>query len=336
MFITHPQNTKSVEEFASFIRTRFQAVNKNWWEIAAAFSEARDMYGKGSSRFKELCKLTRFSESTITKLISIITSDRLRKYAVSLSSVHSWGTLYAISSLTEEQFDAFKNHYKLDSPETLAPFITQADVGRFKKEPTPRSVFRGYAMVQVDDEAVKGGLLTGDEFEELLNLLKKLETLSSYVAIKRLGNDEKEELSRLNRVEDKVQQIIRRKYLEGINAKLAKYSAYKGEAPSVYQARVLGKNREELMVDLELDSKEAFNYLGLDYNMAAFYKEAEAAVNAAELALMDKYAKKVLSRPPVVKESEEDERAAIEQMAEDFAKRGGFKKFDKDRFKDWI
>ena len=335
MFIIHPQNTKSVEEFASYIRTRFQAVNKNWWEIAEAFSEARDMYGKGSSRFKELCKLTRFSESTITKLISIITSDRLKKHAVPLSSVHSWGTLYAISSLTEEQFEAFKKHYKLDDPETLAPFITQADVGRFKKEPTTRSVFRGYAIVQVDDEAVKGGLLDGKEYEELLKLLEKMESLSSYIAVKRLGNDEKEELSRLNRLENKVQQIIRRLYIEGINAALAKYTLNKGETTAVLRTRILGKNRDELMMDFELDAEEAFKYLGLDYNMAAFYKQAESEVNAAACARTDRYAKKVLSRLPVVKEPEEDERAAIERMAEDFAKSGALKKFDKSRFKDW-
>ena len=79
-------------------------------------------------------------------------------------------------------------------------------------------------------------------------------------------------------------------------------------------------------MDFELDAEEAFKYLGLDYNMAAFYKQAESEVNAAERALADKYAKKVLSRLPVVKEPEEDERAAIEQMIKDLAKTRGFKK----------
>ena len=326
MNITHAQNTKSVEEFAVYIQRRLQSNTRNWWEVATAFSEARDMYGTGSKQFKELSKITRFSESTIAKMISIINSDRLKKYAVSLSSVHSWGTLYAISSLTDEQFEALKVKYKLDEQQTLAPFITQADVSRFKKEPSKRSVFRGYAIVQVDDEAVKGGLLDGKEYEELLNLLEKMETLSSYVAVKRVGNDEKEELSRLSRVDNKVQQIIRRVYTEGINAALAKYTLNKGETTAVLRTRVLGKNRDELMMDFELDAEEAFKYLGLDYNMAAFYKQAESEVNAAERALADKYAKKVLSRLPVVKEPEEDERAAIEQMIKDLAKTRGFKK----------
>jgi len=333
MNITHAQNTKSVEEFAAYIQRRLQSNTRNWWEVATAFSEARDMYGTGSKQFKELSKITRFSESTIAKMISIINSDRLKKYAVSLSSVHSWGTLYAISSLTDEQFEALKVKYKLDEPKTLAPFITQADVSRFKKEPSKRSVFRGYAVVQVDDEAVKGGLLDGKEYEELLKLLEKMESLSSYVAVKRVGNDEKEELSRLNLLENKVQQIIRRLYIEGINATLAKYTLNKGETTAVLRTRILGKNRDELMMDFELDAEEAFKYLGLDYNMAAFYKQAESEVNAAERALADKYAKKVLSRLPVMKEPEEDEEASWNEVRQQFAEKKEKEQARRERWK---
>ena len=328
-------NTKSVEEFASYIQKRVQSNTQNWWEIAEAFAEARDMYGSGSSAFKQLREMVRLSESTITKLMAIVSSDRLRKYAVSLSSVHSWGTLYAISTLNEEQFAEFKLKYKLDDPDTLAPFITQGEVSRFRKEPSERSVFRGYAMIQVDDEAVKGGLLSGSEFDELQKLLSQMEALSSYIAVKRMVNDEKEELSRLSRIEEKVQQIIRRKYLEGINATMARHKCRQDEKQSAFKARVLGKNQEELLGDLRSDAHEAFMYLGLDYSMGAFYKEAESEVNDAELARMDRFAKKVLSRLPVVKEPEEDEEAALEQLMKDYAAKGGFKKFDKSRFKDW-
>lgn len=313
-------NVKSVDEFASYIRTRFQLVNKNWWEIAAAFAEAREMFGTESKSFKTLREITRFSESTITKLISIVSSERLKKYAVQLSSVQSWGTLYAISSLTEEQFEALKKNYKLDDPQTVAPFMTQTDVSKFKKQVVERSVFRGYAVIQVDDQAVKGSLLTGVEFEQLQRLLTKIESLSSYIAVKRVLNEEKLELSRLNRIDAKSKQIARRAYTEEINSILARHPKQKDENRSAHEVRVLGANITELMTDLEIDAAEAFKWLGLHYDVAGFYNKAEEEVCAAELLLADKYAKKVLSRQLVEKEPAYDEAEAMVEFEKRISK----------------
>jgi len=327
-------NTKPVEEFVSFISTRLKTANKSWLEIAEAFAEAQEMYGSASKSFKDLCELTRFSQSTIAKLISIVNSDRLKKYDVQLSSVQSWGTLYAIASLTEEQFEMLKANFKLDDTKTIAPFITQSDVESLKRAPKVPSLFKGYAVIQVDDEAVKGGLLTGDEFNELQELLERLERMSSYIAVKKLVNEEKEELSRLNRIEHKVQQHIRRSYLEGINAILARNIKLKDEKRYAFEVRILGKNRDELMLNLQLDAKEAFGYLGLEYDMAVFYMKAEADVNTTENARIDKFAKKVLSRPPVVKEPEYCEADAWEEFKQQFTKAKSDKRFSPVKIKE--
>jgi hypothetical protein len=328
-------NQKTVTEFADYIRTCYQSINKNWLQIAEAFAEAKEMFGSGSSSFKQLAKTTRFSESSISKLISVVNSKRLKEYAVQFSSVQSWPTLYAISTLNEDQFELFKKHFSIDENPDTAPFITQSDVNRFRKEQTEKSLFRGYAVVQVDDEAVKGGLLSGDEYSTLQQLLEKMETLSSYVAIKRLGNDEKEELSRLNRLENKVRQIARRLLMETINARLAKYKKHKGEKQGFYEARVLGRNREELMNDFQVDEAEVFAFLGIEYDLGKFYKEAEAEMLNAEVKLTDRYAKKVLSRPPVVKEVEIVDDDFIEPPT--YHKAGMFfsKPINKDAFKDF-
>ena len=297
MDVTTFTNTKTVDEFVGEIQKHIQASTENWWQIALAFAEAKDMYGTGSQRFKELSERTNFSVSKIAKLVSIVSSERLKQYARELSSVHSWGTLYAITTLTDEQFSAFKGKYELDKPDLVVRFISQEDVDSFRKVAKERSVFKGYAIIQVDDEAVKGGLLTGVEFDELQKLLIKMEALSSYVAVKRVTNDEKEELTRLTRVENKVQQLIRKAYMESINVKLDLYNKNEGERQSIFEARILGKNREELMDDFKIDAREAFKYLGFEYDMAAFYKKAEGEVNAAEMVRTNKYAQKVLTRP---------------------------------------
>ena len=107
-------NQKSVQEFTTYILERIQASNKNWWEIAQAFSEAREMYGFESDSFKKLCTETKFSKSKASKLATIAMSERLKMYAAKLLAVHSWGTLYAITTLNDQQFQDLKQKLRLD------------------------------------------------------------------------------------------------------------------------------------------------------------------------------------------------------------------------------
>ena len=217
----------------------------------------------------------------------------------------------------QPDFDAFVGwvsaaQNRLANPDLVRPFISQEDVDGFRKVAKERSVFKGYAIVQVDDEAVKGGLLTGVEFEELQKLLKKMEALSSYVAVKRVTNDEKDEITRLTRIENKVQQLIRKAYMDHIDARLEPYKKNKDERQSAFEARILGNNREELMEDLKANSRKAFEFLGLEYDVAMFYKMAEREVNATEMARANKYALKVLSRPTEAKGPDRDNGPASE------------------------
>ena len=327
-------NIKSVGEFVSYIRNRIQEANRNWMEIAQAFAEAEEMYGSGSERFKQLREQTNFSRSKIAKLLAIVSSERLKKYAVQLSSVQSWGTLYAIETLTDDQFNKLKEQYKFDDPYTVAPFISQTDVDKIRRGAVERSMFRGYAVIQVDDEAVKGGLLSGAEFEELERLLAKIEQLSSYVKLKRSDADEKQEISRMNQIFEKVKQVTRRHYLEAVNATLERRVKYKGESQTAYEVRCFGKNKSELMGDLHFNAEEAFKWIGANYDMATFYNEAEEEVSKAEKARMNKFANKVLSRPAIIKEPVYEEAETTAAPKNWFFKGVGSQKasFEKSKF----
>jgi len=312
MDITKISNTKPVDEFVSYIRNRLQGANRNWIEIAEAFAEAEEMYGSGSERFKQLREQTNFSRSKIAKLLAIVNSERLKRYAVKLASVQSWGTLYAISSLTHEQFEKLKQKYELDNPSTVAPFISQTDVDKIRKGEVKRSFFRGYVSIQVDDEAVKGGLLSGVEFEQLEKLLGEIEALSSYVNLKRTDIEEKAEVSRLQLIMEKVKQVTRRRYVAAINATLERRKKTKGENRNNLTIRCFGKSETELMTDLQVDPEQAFEAIGANYDMATFYNDAEDEVNKAERAKMDKFAKKVINRPVVENEATFDHEEAID------------------------
>ena len=170
--------------------------------------------------------------------------------------------------------------------------------------------------MRVDDEAVKGGLLTGVEFDRLEQLLGEIEALSSYISLRRTDADEKAEMSRLSLISEKVKQVTRRYFVEAINARLARRNKIKGETEANFEIRALGDTKSELMCMLRESPKEAFDFLGVEYDIASLYNEAEEMVGEAENLKATKYAKKVLSRPPVVKEPVYGEAEAWADLSE--------------------
>ena len=163
-------NTKSVNDFIGYIRERLAQSTTSWREIAEAFAEAKEMFGGESDSFRNLCKETNFSKSTAHKLAAIASSERLAKYREKLSVVHSWGTLYAITALTDEKFKVLCERYNLDDPSASRPILTQSLVEAVRKEKTEKSSLRVYATIYVDVDAMKADLFDGDHIASLRSL----------------------------------------------------------------------------------------------------------------------------------------------------------------------
>jgi hypothetical protein len=297
MDITFGTNLKTVDEFVAEIRHKVQNATKNWWEIANAFSEASEMFGTDSDRFKELCRKTEFSKSKVTKLVKIVQSDRLKSYALKLSAVHSWGTLYAVTTLNDEAFQRMKEAYKLDDEKSPIPFLTQPAVERFAKEKTERSPFKRYALIEMDEDALKGSLITGEDSEKLHDFMEQINALSSYIRVTRTDIDEKETAKYMTRIEDKIQQIARKTFLDTIRQRVKSRPRAENETVVQHELRCLGLSREELIADFNADAEEAFKYLGLEYSYPQWYREAENEVSSQ----MDRFAQKALKRPVVEK-----------------------------------
>ena len=294
MSIENFANIKPVQEYVAYIRTRMLSTNKNWSEIAIAMSEALEMYGSDSSSYRLLLKESKFTKGTASKLVTIATSKRLRKYAVQLSLVHSWGTLYAVASLNEEKFGEFKKVYRFDDPNSVPKFITQEDVNRIKRGTSQASPFRNFAIIQLDEEALKGGLFSGDDCKNLNDLISKIESLSDYLCVKRTEMDDKEDAKYMNRLEDKKKQITRKHFLEGIAGILSKSTKEPNETFKEHYIRCFGNNRDELLADYQDDPKKMFARIGITYDEAEFYNEAQKELSSAA----DKFAQKVLKRLP--------------------------------------
>ena len=184
-------NTKSVNDFISYIVDRLERSATAWREIAEAFAEAKEMFGGESDLFHNLCKETNFSKSTAHKLAAIASSERLAKYREKLSAVHSWGTLYAITSLTDENFKVLCERYKLDDPSASRPILTQSMVEAVRKEKTEKSSLKVYATIYVDVQAMKAGLFDGDHIARLEETLDTLQKTLPYIKITKSGVEER-------------------------------------------------------------------------------------------------------------------------------------------------
>ena len=281
-------NTKSVNDFIGYIRERLARSTTSWREIAEAFAEAKEMFGGESDSFRSLCKETNFSKSTAHKLAAIASSERLAKYREKLSVVHSWGTLYAITALTDEKFKVLCERYNLDDPSASRPILTQSLVEAVRKEKTEKSSLRVYATIYVDVDAMKADLFDGDHIAKLEESLDTLQKTLPYVKITKSGVEERVESAYIDRLQRKKVELAREAFAKELQAidKRLEGKRHKGESEKQCFTRSMCMSREELWEMFKINPKEAFGYLGGDaYDEADLYKRATRILNAQDAKL---------------------------------------------------
>lgn len=118
----------AAEEYAKRIQKHLKKATGSWRKIAGEFAKAAEEFGFNSEQMKHLSKLTKFSKSKISKLISIQESERVKKHAKTFDTVNAWTTLYEVTVLSDDEFKALL--------ESLAPgeVVTMADVNKVKDE----------------------------------------------------------------------------------------------------------------------------------------------------------------------------------------------------------
>jgi hypothetical protein len=278
-------NTKSVNDFIGYIRERLARSTTAWREIAEAFAEAKEMFGGESDKFRNLCKETNFSKSTAHKLAAIASSERLAKYREKLSAVHSWGTLYAITALSDEQFKVLREQFKLDDPSASRPILTQSMVEAVRKEKTEKSSLRVYATIYVDVDAMKARLFDGDHIAKLEESLDTLQKTLPYLKITKSGVEERVESADIDRLQRKADELARQDFAKEVQStdKRLEKKRRKGETKKQCFTRSIGMSREELWEMFKNRRKEAFGYLGGDaYDVADLYDRAQQILNAQD------------------------------------------------------
>jgi hypothetical protein len=263
-------NKKPVSEFVTYIRENLATSTTSWKRIAGAFFEASEMYGSDSDLYKRLLKETGFHKSKASKFVAISSSERLKQYENQLCCVHSWNTLYEITTLSDLQFETLCIQFDLDNPEAC-PFLTEAQVGAFKREATVSSPFKRLAYITIDEDALKGQLLDGDLLETLHETLKALEDLSPFIKVEETGIDDAEASLFMQQVASTRHAIIKKKIKNICDRKLLSTAVrkLKGHTAEQHFQHVWGISRHELSeYVIEGAPEKAFSYLGVldEYN----------------------------------------------------------------------
>jgi hypothetical protein len=273
-------NQKTLEEFVAVIRENVEASIRNWHKIAAAFAEAKEMFGASSDSFKALCKATKFSLSKASKLASIASSERLKEHEAELSAVHSWTVLYEITTLTDEQFERLlKKANEKTFFTDAAPFISIEMVMSVKRSKTEKSHLCTYATIKIDFQALQAQLITGDHLATLEEHLRQIETSLPYIQIVRTEVDHTVEGLFVNKLHVAKETAERKAFAALLERQLKKYPKKKNETTKARSLRVLGMDRDEAWSMFREDRKVAFDHFGCEYDQADFWNKAQEVLS---------------------------------------------------------
>jgi hypothetical protein len=274
------QNTKNVEEFIEHIRERIIAAANNWREIAAAFAEAKEMYGFDSDAFKRLCKATKFSKSKASKLATIAASERLKKHEKELAAVQSWTVLYAITGLDDEQFQRLlRNKSDKLTDNDKSEIISMSMVKAAREEVTEKSSMRVYATVYIDVDAVKSKMMDGESIASLEDALRNIQLSVPYIKIETTDVCDKQHDDYVASMRRAFEVERRKAFVEAVNAKLERNNKGKYETREQFERRVLGQSKASVMDQFKTDHEEMFHMIVGDYDESVFWDRAQDRVS---------------------------------------------------------
>ena len=335
------QNTKDVEEYIEQIRGRIIAAANNWKEIAAAFAEAKEMYGFDSDTFKKLCKATKFSKSTASKLAIVATSERLKKHEKELAAVHSWTVLYAITTLNDDQFERLLKDRinKVTDFGKTAEIITMGMVKAARQTITEHSAMRVYARVMVDVEAIRAQLMDGDSIAALEAALKDIQINGQYVKVEMANVMERENDIYLSALNQAFKIERRSAFIEEINKSLDRRKKATHESKEQFEKRALGQSKASFIEDFEQDAEQAFMTLVGEYDASRLWDRAHERVSRNQKKVVERvksrgdafvYANAAIKE---IKAKEEAEIADLKECYEMLSKdKGKHRKIDVSKF----
>lgn len=171
-------NETAVDTYVDRIKQHLSDATFAWRQISEILAAAADEFGLDSDRMKSLRKKTKFSKSKVCKLIAIAKNKRLRDHYTTFQATEAWTVLYEITKLTDDEFT--KLIESLDDDE----IITQAHVNSAKtKIVTEVDPYKTVFSIQIDENAIKCGMFSGDDYEELREAIETIQNTLNHVRV---------------------------------------------------------------------------------------------------------------------------------------------------------
>lgn len=257
-----------IDQYISDIKNELCNSTSTWKRIAEIFAAAQEQFGRKSKAMSELAKKTQFGISKVDKLVQIGKSKRLKSESNFFSEVTTWTVLYEVTTLTDDQYQILLS--KLTAGETLSLRLITSIRKPQDEAPNP---FQQFAVIQLDMNAVRAGLIDQDEYETLVQAIQMIADRVPYVKVTVNDliekNDEKrttELACEITKVTHKAFMVERDKFLNRIKVKYGSDYCKKRRAE-------LHEITDHLVTDC--DFAAAFELIESDlYDPQSFYSEA--------------------------------------------------------------
>ncbi len=263
-------------EFIECIAAELRAITKSWNRIGSTLSEAEEVFGYDSDAFKQILKAAKFSRGTATKLVKIARSERLQKHSEIFEKCQAWTTLYEITTLSDEQFS------DLLGLVVEGEIVTYGMVRKVKGTPKKADAYKVAFTVRIDENALKGGLVDGAEFERLLDLIAQIQDTVPFIRVDSVDRFDEEGSHYVRALQKEYDRLMRGHLALAIKKykrNSPEWKSYKRNRGGHHPSIANFGSEDEVRLAFDERPAEVLGILGYDeFDQAATYSEAQIAV----------------------------------------------------------
>lgn len=278
------KNTVSVEDIIADIKSELIKQNGSWKNIGVALDVADSQYGSDSDGYKRILKATAISASKARKLIAVARDKRLQDAPEVLSAVHSWTTLYEVTTLNDDQFAKLISEAEACD---RSPVVTPSLVTKIKRGDDVIAVdpYKPAFVIRIDENALKAGEFDGNDYERLMTLIQQIQETVRFVRVDDTQKIDKTERSYFDAIENEAKKVRRTMLEDALKAYKSQSSAWKRwnalskMQKSVQQSPPIENwsDKNELLIHFAEKPEEVFAALGYDaYSNNATYETAQS------------------------------------------------------------
>ena len=204
-------NTRLVTDFISIIEDELRSQNACWSKIADALAEADSQYGTDSDAYKKILRTTNISPAKARKLVCISRSPRFKQHEDVFGTVHSWTTLYEVTTLDDDQFAELIETASdpLATAKKGHSVVTTSLVSKIKRgnTPVPTDPYKSIFDIRLDENALKAGEFEGEDYERLMNLVREIQDTVPFIRVDATERVEKQETSYWKQIKKEAKKV---------------------------------------------------------------------------------------------------------------------------------